>query len=84
MQSPAMLRFLLVCFHVLLFLASVQAAESKKLLLIGQGPDGHPPGTHEFVAGIKVIDALLKPYATHIRTTITKPGQPARVAPEAI
>ncbi|MBX3411994.1 MAG: ThuA domain-containing protein [Pirellulales bacterium] len=31
----------------------------RRLLLIGQGPDGHPPTTHEFMAGLKVIEASL-------------------------
>lgn len=33
----------------------------KKLLLIGQGPDGHPPTTHEYVAGLKVLERTLAP-----------------------
>ena len=35
-------------------------AEPKQLLLVGQGPDGHPPETHEFIAGTRVIEAMLK------------------------
>jgi arylsulfatase A-like enzyme len=32
----------------------------KKLLLIGQGPDGgHPPGTHEYAAGLRILAKLL-------------------------
>src|SRR5262245_21677300 len=31
----------------------------KKLLLIGQGPDGHPATTHEYMAGLKVLAACL-------------------------
>ena len=27
------------------------ASGKKRLLLIGQGPDGHPAGTHEFLPG---------------------------------
>src|SRR3954471_4122495 len=34
-------------------------AKPKRLLLVSQGPDGHPPGTHEYVAGQKVIAELL-------------------------
>lgn len=32
----------------------------KKLLLLGQGPDGHPPRTHEYMAGLKVLAACLE------------------------
>lgn len=35
------------------------ADEPLRLLLIGQGPDGHPPETHEFAAGLRVIEASL-------------------------
>ncbi|MEX2111794.1 MAG: ThuA domain-containing protein [Pirellulales bacterium] len=33
----------------------------KKLLLLGQGPDGHPPQTHEYVAGLRRLAELLAP-----------------------
>jgi len=36
------------------------SAEPKRILLVGQAPDGHPATTHEFMAGVKVIEALLK------------------------
>ncbi len=28
---------------------------TKRLLLLGQGPDGHPPATHEYFAGHKIL-----------------------------
>jgi hypothetical protein len=31
----------------------------KRLLLLGQGPDGHPPQTHEFRAGLKLLKTCL-------------------------
>src|SRR5262245_36754031 len=40
----------------------VSAAESKRLLIVGQGSDGHPPTTHEFMAGAKVLGELLRPH----------------------
>lgn len=33
----------------------------KKLLLIGTGPDGHPPSTHEYIDGLKILEQALKP-----------------------
>ncbi len=36
------------------------AAEPKKLLLLGQGPDGHPPTTHEYLAGSRILAKCLK------------------------
>ncbi len=48
---------------VLLCVSSVTLAEDtippKRLLLIAGPPDGHPPQTHEYVAGLKVLHELL-------------------------
>ena len=47
---------------LLLALSVVPAAwcdAPKKLLLVGQGPDGHPPATHEYVSGLEVLRKCL-------------------------
>ncbi|MFN4261186.1 MAG: ThuA domain-containing protein [Gemmataceae bacterium] len=36
------------------------AAAPTKVLLVGQGPDGHPFGTHEYAPGMDILAALLK------------------------
>jgi type 1 glutamine amidotransferase len=36
-----------------------QEVPKKKLLLLWQGPDGHPPQTHEYEAGLKTLEKLL-------------------------
>jgi len=41
-------------------LASADTPAKKKLLLLGQGPDGHPPQTHEYVSGLQRLEKLLK------------------------
>jgi type 1 glutamine amidotransferase len=46
-------------------------APPKKLLLIGGGPDGHPPRTHEYLAGLRVLATLLRPLDT-VETTIVR------------
>ncbi|MEX2188590.1 MAG: ThuA domain-containing protein [Pirellulales bacterium] len=53
---------LLLALTVLLSLdlAATSAAEPKRLLLVGQGPDGHPPASHEFMAGLRVIEKSLR------------------------
>ena len=33
----------------------------KRVLLVGSPPDGHPPETHEYMAGANVLAKLLKP-----------------------
>jgi type 1 glutamine amidotransferase len=40
--------------------AGAAAPPPKKLLLVGQGPDGHPPQSHEYVAGLKVLAKCLQ------------------------
>jgi hypothetical protein len=48
-------------FFLLVFLtAGAKAAEPKKLLLLSQGPDGHPVSTHEYVAGQQILAKLLR------------------------
>lgn len=39
--------------------ASAADGDTKRLLLIAQGPDGHPKTTHEYVAGQKVLAKCL-------------------------
>ncbi|WP_425617761.1 ThuA domain-containing protein [Anatilimnocola sp. NA78] len=54
--------FLRTCFVGLVLFASLVQAEEKKqrLLLLSQKPDGHPPTTHEYEAGQKVLAQLLR------------------------
>jgi Trehalose utilisation len=40
-------------------LSQAAAAEPKTLLLVGQGPDGHPRSTHEYMAGVERLAGLL-------------------------
>jgi hypothetical protein len=41
---------------VLLLVVSLDAAP-KRLLILGQKPDGHPPGTHEYMPGARLVAA---------------------------
>ncbi|MCH2399532.1 MAG: hypothetical protein MK364_10515, partial [Pirellulales bacterium] len=38
----------------------VSNAAEKQLLLLGQGPDGHPRLTHEYRAGVRVVARCLE------------------------
>ena len=64
---------------------SVSAAESKprRLLIAGQGPDGHPPTTHEFMPGATVLAELLKPYKD-LQTTVVNADEPWTDGPKLI
>ncbi|MBI4661881.1 MAG: ThuA domain-containing protein [Verrucomicrobia bacterium] len=71
--------FILVC-QILPF---NQAAEPKRLLLVGQGPDGHPHGAHEFMAGVRVMEHLLSPIKG-LKLTLTKADEPWPDGPSLI
>jgi type 1 glutamine amidotransferase len=55
----------------------------KKLLLIGQGPDGHPAETHEYAAGLRVLAKCLSPVKDLEITTVRADG-PWKEGPELI
>ena len=53
---------LLSLFTLLLFLSGCAISEDGKhtrVLLVSQGPDGHPPGTHEYAGGQKLLAQAL-------------------------
>jgi hypothetical protein len=53
---------MLKLLSIALFLIATSAAADdspKRLLLLAQGPDGHPAGTHEYVAGQRVLAKCL-------------------------
>ena len=55
----------------------------KHLLIVGQGPDGHPLTTHEFNAGAKVLAELLKAFP-EIQTTVVDSSEPWPDGPKLI
>ena len=50
-------------------------AKPRRLLIVGQGSDGHPPTTHEFMAGARVLAELLKTHP-EIQTTVANADEP--------
>src|ERR1041384_6876031 len=64
---------------------SVSAAEAApmRLLIVWQGPDGHPPTTHEFQAGAKVLAELLKPHKD-VQVTLANADEPWTDGPTII
>lgn len=64
--------------------SSLSAQDAKKkLLLIGQGPDGHPAETHEYMAGLRVLAKCLAPICDIEMTTVRADG-PWKEGPELI
>ncbi len=49
--------------------------KTKRLLLIGQGPDGHPPATHEYMAGARILEKMLA-HVQGLQTTVVKADEP--------
>jgi hypothetical protein len=71
------LRQLMVVCAIALMLngARLPAGESRRLLLVGQGPDGHPAATHEFMAGLHVIEKSLRG-VEGLKVTTVKADEP--------
>lgn len=73
-------------FAVLLFclgLASADDARPKRLLLLGQGPDGHPPLTHEYMDGLKILQDCLKGVPS-LETRLERADEPWADGPEKL
>jgi type 1 glutamine amidotransferase len=70
---------------VFVLAANVSAAEPgpKRLLIVGQGTDGHPPTTHEFMPGARVLAELLKPY-NELQATVVNADGPWADGPKLI
>lgn len=73
------------CFVLAIALAATVggAAEPKRLLLVGQGPDGHPAATHEFMAGLQVIEKSLAG-VEGLKVTKVKADEPWQEGPQML
>jgi type 1 glutamine amidotransferase len=76
-------RTLLALALAALLAAPAWAEAPKKLLLIGQGPDGHPATTHEYMAGLKVLERCLKP-VKGVEVTTARADEPWKEGPDLI
>ncbi len=59
---------------VLRLVVSLDAAP-KRLLVLGQKPDGHPPGTHEYMPGARLVTALMND-RKGVKVTIAQADNP--------
>ena len=76
-------RTVLALAALLLLSGAAPAAEKKQLLLIGQKRDNHPPTTHEYMAGLRVLARCLEPFdAVEVRTL--QADEPCPEAPDLI
>jgi type 1 glutamine amidotransferase len=67
----------------LLWVSPSRGDAPKKLLLLGQGPDGHPPQTHEYQPGLRVLARCLK-QVPGLEVTILRADEPWKEGPELI
>ena len=59
------------------------AAEPHRLLLVGQRPDNHPAGTHEYLPGVERPAKLLEPTAD-LKVTVVSGDEPWTDGPKLI
>lgn len=77
-------RLALVLSLVLGLASSASAEAPLKVLLIGQGPDGqHPATTHEYMAGLNVLEKCLAP-VKGVEVTVVRADDPWKEGPELI
>ena len=75
---------ILLSVSTILFAAAVADADGpKKLLLLHQKPDGHPPTTHEYLAGQKILQKLLAEFKG-LETTLVAADEPWTDGPELL
>ena len=74
------MRRLVVLF---VFVSCTLFAGPKQLLVLGQKPDGHPPGTHEYMPGAGVVAALMKD-RKDVKVTIAQADNPWPEGPALI
>src|SRR5262249_42207012 len=74
---------LLALITLLFLFVPANAEPPKKLLLMGQGPDGHPPQTHEYVAGLKVLEKCLQP-VSGLQITQLRADEPWKEGPDLL
>jgi type 1 glutamine amidotransferase len=73
--------FALLTFFALAAPAAAQAP--KRLLLLHQGPDGHPPKTHEYLAGQQILKEMLDGFK-ELAVTLVNADEPWREGPELL
>ncbi len=75
---------LLALSLTLVTLAAANAESPKKrLLLLGQSPDGHPKGTHEYVPGVNVMAKCLAD-VPGLEVSVVNTDNPWTVGPELL
>lgn len=88
---PVLLKVAVLGILVMFSTCSYVAAEdkeaaktdAKRLLLLAQGPDGHPAMTHEYFAGLRVVQMCLE-RTIRMNTVLVRADEPWKEGVEAI
>jgi type 1 glutamine amidotransferase len=76
------LRWLLLALVALITVLPAGAGTPRrKLLLLGQGPDGHPPETHEYMRGLQILQKSLEK-VPELDIRVARADEPWREGPE--
>src|SRR5882724_6319981 len=73
-------RWMMVALSLTAFAGPAWADPPRKVLLLYQGPDGHPPQTHEYEQGMKILHQLLQK-VLELETTLVKADEPWKEGP---
>jgi type 1 glutamine amidotransferase len=77
------MRIIITILFALFVISPADAQAPKKLLLLAQGPDGHPPETHEYKLGQQILQKLLAK-TPGLQTTVVYADEPWREGPELL
>lgn len=72
-----------IAASLLVFAPTAFADPPKKILLLGQKPDGHPPQSHEYMAGMRIIARMLEQYPG-LQVQIVQADSPWTEGPEML
>jgi hypothetical protein len=75
--------FFVLAAIVSAFAGRIWAEEPRRLLLVGQRPDNHPAGTHEYLPGVERLAKLLGP-TVDLKITISRGDEPWSEGPRLI
>lgn len=83
MKPAALSLWLVVAFAAASLVLAEQPAQTKRLLLLEQKPDGHPPSTHEYLSGQRLLAELLSG-RPRLEVSIASADEPWPEGPELI
>ena len=72
-----------LCLVTLGWTPDALADPPKRILLLGQKPDTHPPESHEYMAGVRLVARMLEQFPS-LRVQVVQADSPWREGPELL